>query len=83
MGVARLSLGDERGARADFEAALREDASLAPSTREFPPKVVGVFDQVRRDESLRLFQRFFRTGSYWQDSLLARYTLAQTPEDSP
>ena len=39
--------------------------------------------QVRRDESLRLFQQFFRTGSYWQDSLLARYTLAQTPEDSP
>ena len=44
---------------------------------------VHLLDQVRRDESLRLFQRFFRTGSYWQDSLLARYTLAQTPEDSP
>ena len=44
---------------------------------------VHLLDQVRRDESLRLFQRFFRTGSYWQDSLLARYTLAQTPEESP
>ena len=44
---------------------------------------VHLLDQVRRDESLRLFQQFFRTGSYWQDSLLARYTLAQTPEDSP
>ena len=43
---------------------------------------VHLLDQVRRDESLRLFQRFFRTGSYWQDSLLARYTLAQTPEES-
>ena len=44
---------------------------------------VHLLDRVRRDESLRLFQQFFRTGSYWQDSLLARYTLAQTPEDSP
>ena len=44
---------------------------------------VHLLDQVRRNESLRLFQQFFRTGSYWQDSLLARYTLAQTPEDSP
>ena len=44
---------------------------------------VHLLDQVRRDESLRLFQQFFRSGSYWQDSLLARYTLAQTPEDSP
>ena len=43
---------------------------------------VHLLDQVRRDESLRLFQQFFRTGSYWQDSLLARYTLAQTPEES-
>ena len=43
---------------------------------------VHLLDQVRRDESLRLFQQFFRTGSYWQDSLLARYTLAQTLEES-
>ena len=43
---------------------------------------VHLLDQVRRDESLRLFQQFFRSGSYWQDSLLARYTLAQTPEES-
>ena len=43
---------------------------------------VHLLDQVRRNESLRLFQQFFRTGSYWQDSLLARYTLAQTPEES-
>lgn len=32
---------------------------------------------VRRGESLRLFQQFFAQGAYWQDSLLARYTLAQ------
>jgi len=38
---------------------------------------VHLLDRVLRDESLQLFQEFFRTGSYWQDSLLARYTLAQ------
>lgn len=39
---------------------------------------VHLTDRVRREESLRLFQQFFRTGRYWQDSLLARYTMAQT-----
>ena len=39
---------------------------------------VHLLDRVLRDESVQLFQEFFRTGSYWQDSLLARYTLAQT-----
>ena len=33
--------------------------------------------------ALRLFQQFFRSGTYWQDSLLARYTLAQTVEEAP
>ena len=42
---------------------------------------VHLFDRVLRAESLRLFQEFFRTGTYWQDSLLARYTLAQTIEE--
>ena len=42
---------------------------------------VHLFDRVLRAESLRLFQQFFRTGAYWQDSLLARYTLAQTIEE--
>ena len=42
---------------------------------------VHLFDRVLRAESLRLFQQFFRTGSYWQDSLLARYTMAQTVEE--
>ncbi|MHB8791522.1 MAG: deaminase [Desulfobulbaceae bacterium] len=32
---------------------------------------------VLRSESLALFQEFFRCHSYWGDSLLARYTLAQ------
>jgi tRNA(adenine34) deaminase len=41
---------------------------------------VHLFDRVLRTESLRLFQQFFRTGTYWQDSLLARYTMAQTVE---
>lgn len=39
---------------------------------------VHLLDRVLRQESVQLFQEFFRTGSYWQDSLLARYTLAQT-----
>jgi tRNA(adenine34) deaminase len=41
---------------------------------------VHLVDRVLREESLRLFQQFFQTGTYWQDSLLARYTLAQTVE---
>jgi tRNA(adenine34) deaminase len=39
---------------------------------------VHLLDRVLRDESMQLFQEFFQTGSYWQESLLARYTLAQT-----
>ena len=38
---------------------------------------VHLIDRVLRTDSLLLFQQFFRTGTYWQDSLLARYTLAQ------
>lgn len=44
---------------------------------------VHLVDRVLRPESLLLFQQFFRTGAYWQDSLLARYTLAQTVEEAP
>ncbi len=44
---------------------------------------VHLVDRVLRPESLRLFQQFFRSGTYWQDSLLARYTLAQTVEEAP
>lgn len=33
---------------------------------------------VLRRESLALFQEFFRQHDYWQDSLLARYTLGQS-----
>ena len=42
---------------------------------------VHLLDRVLRRESLRLFQQFFQSGSYWQDSLLARYTLAQPLEE--
>ncbi len=41
---------------------------------------VTLVDRVRREESLHLFQQFFENGSYWQDSLLARYTMAQNQE---
>lgn len=41
---------------------------------------VTLVDRIRRQESLYLFQQFFENGSYWQDSLLARYTMAQNQE---
>jgi tRNA(adenine34) deaminase len=44
--------------------------------RERRPRIVT---HVRRNESLKLFQRFFRDpeNRYWRDSRLARYTLSQ------
>ena len=36
---------------------------------------------VLRNEALALFQEFFRRYEYWQDSPLARYTLAQPTGD--
>ncbi|WP_448875023.1 nucleoside deaminase [Desulfobulbus propionicus] len=44
---------------------------------------VQLVDRIRRAESLRLFQQFFISGNYWQDSPLARYTLAQPLESTP
>lgn len=38
---------------------------------------VHLVDRVLRAESLQLFQHYFQTGTYWRDSLLAHYTLAQ------
>jgi len=35
-----------------------------------------------RNECLALFQQFFRNFSYWQDSLLSNYTLAQPLQDT-
>ncbi|MGI6657652.1 MAG: nucleoside deaminase [Desulfobulbus sp.] len=43
---------------------------------------VRLLGRVRRSQSLLLFQQFFRTGTYWSDSLLARYTLSQPVESS-
>lgn len=37
---------------------------------------------ILRRESLELFQHFFRNYPYWQDSLLAEYTLAQPLQDT-
>ncbi len=42
---------------------------------------VTLIERIYRRESLQLFQEFFSTYSYWQDSLLSRYTLAQPLED--
>lgn len=44
---------------------------------------VELIDRVRRNESLSLFQQFFQSGDYWQESLLSRYTLAQRLEPNP
>ncbi len=38
---------------------------------------VELVARVRRQESLALFQQFFREHDYWQDSLLSQYTLSQ------
>ena len=43
---------------------------------------VNVEAGVLRAECLALFQRFFQHYSYWQDSLLCRYTLAQPLQDT-
>ena len=52
-----------------------ELARLSPLYREMQVSITG---GVRRDESLRLFRRFFAdpANTYWQGSALAAYTLA-------
>ena len=47
---------------------------LSPLYREMEVELVP---GVLRHESLTLFRRFFRNYSYWQGSLLEKYTLAQ------
>lgn len=49
---------------------------LSPLYRQMSPVVIG---GICRIKSLSLFKRFFQnpTNSYWQDSFLASYTLAQ------
>ena len=42
---------------------------------------ISVVPKVLRDESLKLFQDFFRNYTYWADSPLAKYTLEQGNED--
>lgn len=49
---------------------------LAPLYRNMQAEVELVPD-ILRQESLNLFGQFFRNYSYWQDSLIAEYTLAQ------
>lgn len=49
---------------------------LAPLYRNMQAQVELVPNILRR-ESLCLFGQFFRQYSYWQDSLLAEYTLAE------
>lgn len=47
---------------------------LAPLYRDME---VDLVRDVLRSESLKLFAHFFQNYSYWQDSLIAEYTLAQ------
>lgn len=51
---------------------------LPPLYRQLAPTVIG---RVCRSESLALFRQFFSNPAhdYWQDSLLADYTLRQAP----
>ncbi|MCI5159095.1 MAG: nucleoside deaminase [Candidatus Electrothrix sp. AUS1_2] len=49
---------------------------LAPLYRDMRSQVELVPNVLRR-ESLHLFAHFFQQYSYWQDSLLAEYTLAE------
>ena len=52
-------------------------STMAPLYRDAAPVVIA---DVCRSESLVLFQRFFSDpdNGYWADSLLSRYTLAQS-----
>jgi len=52
-------------------------SALAPLYRD---RTVRVVPNVMRDESLRLFQAFFKNpdNDYWRGSLLAEYTLSQS-----
>jgi tRNA(adenine34) deaminase len=73
-GIGRLVFGyeDAMGGGIGFLGS-----GTAPLYREAEPTVVA---GVRRRESLALFQAYFSDpqNRYWQDSLLARYTLAQS-----
>lgn len=53
-------------------------SNLPPLYNQMKIELVG---GVLRSQSLQLFQYFFSHHSYWQDSLLSRYTLAQVIED--
>jgi tRNA(adenine34) deaminase len=44
---------------------------------------VEIIPHFLRRESLALFQKFFRSYTYWQGSRLAEYTLAQPLESQP
>lgn len=53
-------------------------ARLAPLYRDMAAEV-EIVPHVRRQESLKLFQKFFETpaNNYWRGSLLAEYTLSR------
>lgn len=53
-------------------------SKLPPLYSQMKVELVG---GVLRAQSLQLFQHFFSHHSYWQDSLLSRYTLEQVIED--
>lgn len=48
LSVAHLGLGRQADARTHAERALRLDPALQVTTKEFPPRVVRVFDEARR-----------------------------------
>ena len=54
LGVAYLGLGQEQAARTSFLEALRRDPLLELSRREYPPRIVDVFQDVRRSAAATL-----------------------------
>lgn len=81
MCYATMLLNDIRTFVYSYEDAMGGGTSLplvglTPLYREME---VSITPHVLRDESLQLFKDFFSNpqNSYWQDSLLSAYTLAQ------
>ncbi len=51
LGVAELGLGQEAAARRRFQEALRAHPGLRVTSEEFPPRIVEMFQSVRREQA--------------------------------
>ncbi len=48
LGIAHLGLNDSAAARASFAAAIQADPALKVGAEEYPPRIVGAFEEARR-----------------------------------